>query len=515
MKRNFNLWIFLSALLSVLLVAAEGLLFYRLWKLNVLPETYASALLGVLVIAAVITFLLLIFCNRSKRKPVRIFLRIVAFLLALLLIFGCSVGYFAISKLDQTFDAITNTPTVSAQVGIYVLTDDAAQTVEDAKGYLFGVTPSYDAKNTEKTMDELAALYLEAPSTQEFDTVFAMITGLYLGEVRAIVLNTAYVSLMEGVEGLEDFTDRTRLLKEYTIVTEVEPVRPDQDPANPTRPSDPNLPTQEVEIVDPLYRPFAVYLSGSDTRTTTLAPARSDVNIIAVVNPTTKQILLVNTPRDYFIPTAASEVGSRDKLAHCGVWGIECSMNTLANFYNQPLKYYAQINFTGFETLIDAIGGITIYSEEGDGVHLVPGANYMDGETALGFARDRYSYADGDNARGRHQMQVISAVVDKLTSGSLITNYSQIMDSLQGMFVTSVPNETISAYIKMQLSDMAHWDVFSFAVTGYGGYDQPYSMGGLFAWVMYPYQDSADHAADLMSRMLRGETLTAADIPMP
>ena len=513
MKSNFSFKGFLTALLAFLLVATEGILIYSIWKLT--GSEIVFKIVTTLVVLLVVSILLVLLPWRSwKGKTSAFVIRTIAVLLAIIMILPSFWGIYALSKLEQTFEAITNTSTISSQVGVYVLTDDPAQTIEDARDYLFGITPSYDAENTNKTLDEMAALYQAAPATQEFDSVFAMVTGLYIGDVQAMVLNTAYITLLEGVEEFGDFVSKTRLLKEYTIVTEVQPTDPEHhDPANPTHPADPELPT--VEVVDPLYQPFAIYLSGSDTRTTTLAPARSDVNIIAVVNPGTKQILLINTPRDYFIPTAASEAGSPDKLAHCGVWGIECSMNTLSNFYGIPLKYYAQINFTGFETLIDSIGGVTIYSEEGDGVHLEPGANYMDGTTALAFARDRYSYADGDNARGRHQMQVISAVVDKLTSGSLITNYSQIMDSLQGMFVTSVPNETISAYIKMQLADMAHWDVYSFAVTGYGGYDQPYSMGGLFAWVMYPNQDSADHAAGLMNRMLRGETLTADDIPMP
>ena len=516
MKEQVNLKGFLAVLLSLVLVATEGILLYFIWKITGSATLFKLAASG--VVLAVMTIVLLLLPWKSwKGKTFAFVLRAIAVVLAFLLLIPSFWGIFAVTKLQNTFEAITSTSTVSSQVGVYVLTDDPAQTIEDAKDYLFGITPSYDAKNTNKTLDEMAALYQAAPATQEYDKVISMITGLYVGDVQAMVLNTAYITLLEGVEDFGDFADKTRLLKEYTIVTEAEPTEPAPtghlDPANPTHPDDPVLPT--TEVVDPLYQPFAVYLSGSDTRTSTLAPARSDVNIIAVVNPGTKQILLINTPRDYFIPTAASEVGSCDKLAHCGVWGIECSMNTLSNYYGIPIKYYAQINFTGFETLIDSIGGVTIYSEEGDGVHLEPGANYMDGETALNFARDRYSYADGDNARGRHQMQVITAVVDKLTGGSLITNYSQIMDSLQGMFVTSVPNETISAYIKMQLADMAHWDVYSFPVTGYGGYDQPYSMGGLFAWVMYPYEDSVWHAVDLMNRMLRGEKLTAADIPMP
>ena len=108
--------------------------------------------------------------------------------------------------------------------------------------------------------------------------------------------------------------------------------------------------------------PFVVYISGSDTRNLTLTTSRSDVNILAVVNPSTKQVLLINTPRDYYVDTAAS-AGAKDKLTHCGMYGIDCSMATLGNLYDEHVDYYVQINFNGFKTIVDAVGGITVESE--------------------------------------------------------------------------------------------------------------------------------------------------------
>ena len=109
-------------------------------------------------------------------------------------------------------------------------------------------------------------------------------------------------------------------------------------------------------------------------------------------------------------------------------------------------------------------------------------------------------------------MKVIAAIVDKLTAGTLIKNYSAILDSLQGMFVTSLSSEEISDLIKMQLNDMASWEVLSFAVTGDNGSDKNYSMPGLYSYVMYPHEDVVAHASDLIGRLLGNEVLTEADL---
>ena len=73
--------------------------------------------------------------------------------------------------------------------------------------------------------------------------------------------------------------------------------------------------------------PFVIYLSGVDTRGELTEKARSDVNILAVVNPQTKQVALINTPRDYYVDLAGTN--SKDKLTHAGLYGVETSMATL------------------------------------------------------------------------------------------------------------------------------------------------------------------------------------------
>lgn len=268
----------------------------------------------------------------------------------------------------------------------------------------------------------------------------------------------------------------------------------------------PNNPTSES---------FAVYLSGSDTRGTKLTKSRSDVNIIAVVNPVEQQLLLINTPRDYYVSNPAGK-GAKDKLAHCGLYGTDNSRQALAELYDVPIAYAAQINFKGFETLIDALGGVTITSDvaftttEG-GYYIKQGENVLNGAKALAFARERSHLAGGDETRGQNQMKLIAALVKQASPSNLMANYRDILSSLEGMFVTDMPLSTITKLVTTQLTDLNDWEVFSDSVSGSGGTDYNYSSGGN-AYVMYPNADSVKHASTLMQRVLDGMPITAEEV---
>lgn len=263
--------------------------------------------------------------------------------------------------------------------------------------------------------------------------------------------------------------------------------------------------------------PFLVYISGTDTRGSGLDNLRNDVNIMAAVNPKTKQVLLINTPRDYYVEISISKSGQRDKLTHCGIYGIDCSIDTLESLYDQDITYYTQINFKGFKRLVDAVGGVEVYSSKSfyttEGNYKIhKGMNLLDGEKALAYVRDRFSYSDGEAARARNQMDVIKAIIKKMSSGVLLTKYADILDSMGKYFSCSLTEKEISSLVKMQLSDMAEWEVKSFAVTGTGSKQYTYSMPRQKAYVMIPDEGSVEYAHILIDKIFAGEELSEEDL---
>ena len=260
--------------------------------------------------------------------------------------------------------------------------------------------------------------------------------------------------------------------------------------------------------------PFVVYLSGVDNRGELTEKARSDVNILAVVNPTTKQVALINTPRDYYVDLAGTD--SKDKLTHAGLYGVETSMATLGNLYGVNVEHYLRINFAGFINIIDAIGGVDVYSDQAftsvgspgyyDPTTFAEGWNHLDGKSALAFARERHAFKTGDIQRGINQMKVIDAMANKLKSPTLLMSFSKLMDAAADCFVTSFSQEQISALVRMQLGDLASWDIQSYTVTGSGAKSSKcYSAKGQSLYVMKPDENSVNEAKALIAAVLGGE----------
>ena len=240
--------------------------------------------------------------------------------------------------------------------------------------------------------------------------------------------------------------------------------------------------------------PFVVYLSGVDNRGELTEKARSDVNILAVVNPTTKQAALINTPRDYYVDLAGTD--SKDKLTHAGLYGVETSMATLGNLYGVNVEHYLRINFAGFINIIDAIGGVDVYSDQAFTSVGSPG--YYDPTT--------FAFKTGDIQRGINQMKVIDAMVNKLKSPALLMGFSKLMDAAADCFVTSLSQEQISALVRMQLGDLANWDIQSYTVTGSGAKSTKcYSAKGQSLYVMKPDENSVNEAKALIAAVLGGE----------
>lgn len=413
----------------------------------------------------------------------------------------CIVASSMVWQAGNALANIADNVVVTDTVSVYALVDNPAESVADIKDGVFAITQNYDYEHTKTTLDKIKENLGQDVHTQNYDTVFDMVDALYAGNVDAMILNAAYVDVIKDQKGYEDFSDRTKTLYDHEVKSSVV-----QENTQSTR--------------DITQDPFIIYISGSDTRNLKLATSRSDVNILAVVNPASKQVLLLNTPRDYYVETTVSG-GMRDKLTHCGIYGIDCSMGTLTNLYEENVDYYVQINFNGFETLIDAIGGITVEAEtsfrtsEG-GYYISQGTNQLSGAVALSYVRERKSFADGDNARGRHQMQAIEAIIKKVSSGTtVLNNYSAILSSMEGMFATNMSSSEISALVRMQLTDMASWNVKSFAVTGTGSSQKTYSMPTKRSYVMIPDESQIDYARKLVDKVVDGGILSDGDLVMP
>ena len=253
------------------------------------------------------------------------------------------------------------------------------------------------------------------------------------------------------------------------------------------------------EAIDVKKESFNLYISGIDIYGNIASVSRSDVNIIITVNPIAHKILLTSIPRDYYVQLHGT-TGCRDKLTHAGIYGVDMSISTIEDLLGIDINYYARVNFTTLENLVDAIDGIDVYSDyDFTTIHgnyeYHKGINHLNGKEALSFSRERYAFADGDRQRGKNQQAVITAIINKaLSSKTMITKYTNILNLLQDSFQTNMSSDKIYDLVHMQLDQMPSWSIESISLDGTGKSEYTYSYSGGKLYVMEPDLDTVINA---------------------
>ncbi|MDR0415743.1 MAG: LCP family protein, partial [Propionibacteriaceae bacterium] len=234
---------------------------------------------------------------------------------------------------------------------------------------------------------------------------------------------------------------------------------------------------------------------------------RSDVNILMAVNPTTGHILLVTTPRDFYVQLHGT-TGLKDKLTHAGVWGVETSKATLEDLYGLPIDYYLRINFSSVIQIVDLVGGVDVENDQAftsyvnQDYFFPAGMNHLDGDQALAFARERYSFAAGDRARGQNQAKVIAALIHKIAQPNILLRYNAVLDAVQGAVETSVPPDQITALANQQLSQGTDWQIDTVSVNGSDASEPTFSYGSQRLYVMVPDMATVEAAAGRLHEVL-------------
>ncbi len=420
---------------------------------------------------------------RPRPRPVRLASGAVLAMI-FCLIFAVGIRYINIGM--DTLNNITAEEDETSLMTVYVRSDDD-RNMEDLLDETFG-TLSMTEANTKAAIQQLDQEYKTTLSTKAYASATELVDALAEGEVDAILTDQGHMSVLEDLEGYEDAMDGLREVKSFHVVVDTE--------NNNDKTS-----TSKADSV------FSVYISGSDSRDSNImATGRSDVNIIATVNTETRQVLLLNTPRDFYIPLArSSSYDYPDKLTHAGLYGVDESKDTLAQYYGIDIDYYFRVNFTGFETIIDALGGIEVDSEHDfystiapTTIHYTQGINKLDGYEALYYVRERYACVNGDYQRGINQMQVIQAVMKKAMSPTILPSYTSMMQAISDCFRTSIPTDLISSVVRDQLANGGDWNIVTYYVSGTGPSEYTYSLPSQKADVPIPAASTAGQAKTLM-----------------
>ena len=454
------------------LILAVGLIAV-IWNSGLVPTKYLVAIIIVLLILFGVTFGLQYVKNKVY---------IVGIVLSIILSILQTIGIVYMLKADKLMADVGGATYKTDNMIVVVKKDNVANSLMDASMYRFGTQTAVDQENTQIMVDNINTSLGREVKIEQYGTVQELANALLEGRVDAAIYNQALDGLI--TDAIEDYSDQVRVLYQYGIETEI-----------------------EQENVD-VEEPFNVYISGIDVSGPVATNSRSDVNIIMTVNPNTKKILLTTTPRDYYVQIPDISGEQRDKLTHAGIYGVDASMRTLEQLYGIDISYYARVNFSSLVKIVDTLGGVDVDSDleftAANGMYFNQGKNHLNGEQALAFSRERYSFEDGDNQRGKDQEKVLTAILNKAMSPAILANASALIADVSDSVQTNMTQEEMAKFIKMQLNDGASWTIESVAASGSGDTQACYSSGDQPLYVMWPDEAIVQGISAKMNEILNG-----------
>ena len=453
------------------LILAVGLIAV-IWNGGLVPTKYLVAIIVVLLILFGVTFGLQYVKNKVY---------IVGIVLSIILSIFQVIGIVYMLKADKLMADVGGANYKTDNMIVVVKKDNPASNLMDASMYRFGTQTAVDQENTQIMVDNINTSLGREVKIEQYGTVQELANALLEGRVDAAIYNQALDGLI--TDAIEDYSEQVRVLYQYGIETEI-----------------------EQENVD-VEEPFNVYISGIDVSGPVATNSRSDVNIIMTVNPNTKKILLTTTPRDYYVQIPDISGEQRDKLTHAGIYGVDASMRTLEQLYGIDISYYARVNFSSLIKIVDTLGGVDVDSDfefTAGGYQFKQGMNHLDGDQALAFSRERYSFEDGDNQRGKDQQKVLTAILNKAMSPAILANASALIADVSDSVQTNMTQEEMAKFIKMQLNDSASWTIESAAASGNGDTQACYSSGDQPLYVMWPDEAVVQSISAKMNEILNG-----------
>lgn len=452
------------------------MLVVSLKKIDFIPNNY-MVLADIIIVILALSFSLVLML-KFKNIGLKIF-KVFIMICSIILIF---LYGFAMYSLDNTLDVLENAFLIRAEVTNYyvvVLNDSIYDEISDLENKRIAYLKNTDNKVLEGFKFDLN--FLEEENNEELKN------KLFNQEIDSIIISDIILNKYEDDD--KDFKRKIKVLKTISISSEAVDI------------------TKRVSIKN---TPYNVLISGIDTFGDINLNSRNDVNMIATINPNTNQILLTSIPRDYYVKLYGLE-GYKDKLTHASYYGMNTVVKTIEDFMNISINYYAKVNFTTVVDLVDKIGGIEVYSDRYlylDGCNIRYGNNKLNGKCALAFSRERMAYEDGDKHRGRNQQAVIEAIFKKITNGTtIVSEYNDIISSLNGKFSTNLDLKEVSGFIKYELSDLGKYEFISNQVDGYGSMGKTYSYPYQDLWIMIPYENSVKEASELINKVLNNEVI--------
>ncbi|MGN0659104.1 MAG: LCP family protein [Emergencia sp.] len=455
------------------LLCAVGI--YVIYRTSIVTGLKAAVILG-LILAAVCALLWL--CGRKRPK-----LSSVLELILILLLVAVTLPLKTVTDVAMEVSQTEEYETVQ----IAALKSSGITAEDDFSQYVLGYVNGDDGAY-ERSSEILEEHQKTVAKSRPYKSVKSLYRNFSEGNADLLVLTPEVKSDLTDID--EDYEDGIVILFEKNY----------------------SLGDVKTRAVDISSEPFTVYLCGTDlsSGSNIRSTGRGDVNILLTVNPQTKQVYMQTIPRDTFVYIPCR--GGSSKLSYSGWWGgVQSSIESIEERFDIEINYYAKINFEGLTELVDALGGVEVYSHytySVGGCSFVKGWNQVDGDQALMFARLRKMLPENELSRGQHQMELIKGIFRKFAQNPTYDNCMAVLEAMEDNFVTSLPSEDYYDAFRLvvellpQLSEMENHSLE-------GEYQWHYDeiREGRYQYYYYPYESDVKRMQESIAAVLAGEEL--------
>ena len=463
--------------LAHIVVIIAVILSYKYYAIY--PSIFIS-IVAIIILFLLIIDIILLVGTKHKDKV----LKVIAGVLATLVIIGGSVGIYYIHQVNKAVSGVVDGNSDGSETisGMFVSYKKEYPTLKDMNGKSIGfLNESVEGISSiaSELLDKNKIDYGSVP----YNSYIEMYQALVDGKVDLVVMQSGYRSMFERDENLdfEKYFDDT--YDNYTFEGKI---------TTEGRKNNKKIDTE----------PFNVLLIGWSRTEWGSTIGLADAIILATINPQTYTISMMSIARDSFVPISCYG-NAPDKINSGRSTSRACFIETVENFIGKDIDFYMEADYDAIVNIVETIDGIWIYNPtafELDGIDVPEGYFQADGWQALEFCRERHHMAGGDFDRQQHQKEVILAIARKLVEEADVSLALRALQSASEDLSTDLSVNQLTSIFNMILNTKNYtgldtFDLIDFhtlRITGSGGIMYySYSMR-LPLWVYLIYQGSYD-----------------------
>ena len=181
-----------------------------------------------------------------------------------------------------------------------------------------------------------------------------------------------------------------------------------------------------------------ILLLGSDTRTgadaALVSGSRADTIMLMHIPADGKGVYIISIMRDTWVDIPG--YGTAKVNAALNYGGVSLQVATIENLVGVKIDHVAEIEFEGFKSLVNAIGGVDVqvpFAFTSNVWTFTPGLMHLNGSGALSFVRERYSFADGDYQRVRNQRAFLRGLYNTMKAKGALSNVASFQSSIESL----------------------------------------------------------------------------------